>query len=54
MVRSDTSGKVFFAHKDQVQELIETQETESEEEDVTADVEMIDENDPDDLYLVMF
>tara|TARA_R100001510_G_C7633132_1_gene191709 strand:- start:303 stop:767 length:465 start_codon:yes stop_codon:yes gene_type:complete len=31
MVRSDTSGKVFFAHKDQVQELIETQEPESEE-----------------------
>ena len=31
MVRSDTSGKVFFAHKDQVQELIETQQAESEE-----------------------
>ena len=31
MVRSDTSGKVFFAHKDQVQELVETKDTESEE-----------------------
>lgn len=31
MVRSDTSGKVFFAHKDQVQELVETQEPETDE-----------------------
>ena len=31
MVRSDTSGKVFFAHKDQVQELVETQEPEADE-----------------------
>jgi DNA uptake protein ComE-like DNA-binding protein len=31
MVRSDTSGKVFFAHKDQVQELVENTEAEAEE-----------------------
>ena len=31
MVRSDTSGKVFFAHKDQVQELVEAQEAETDE-----------------------
>ena len=31
MVRSDTSGKVFFAHKDQVQELVENQEPEADE-----------------------
>ena len=33
MVRSDTSGKVFFAHKDQVEDLIEKDKVET-----TADV----------------
>ena len=31
MVRSDTSGKVFFAHKDQVQELVEAPEQETDD-----------------------
>ena len=31
MVRSNTSGKVFFAHKDQVQDLVTVEETAAEE-----------------------
>ena len=31
MVRSDTSGKVFFAHKDQVQELVDAPVSETDE-----------------------
>jgi hypothetical protein len=31
MVRSDTSGKVFFAHKDQIQDLVESDESQGDD-----------------------